>query len=134
MNPHFAMGIFALYVVVVSLARLLASREFPRLTAMKKAWGRSRGMLLHFLSNVALPLVLGIVFMSRGIVGIGSERAAIESDLSSWNAAICALTAPANVPAASPGGTCRDSAAPPLDPPDDLPQSADAHGLPIFPP
>ena len=98
MDPHFAMGVFALYVVIVSLVRLSASREFPRLTAMKRAWGRSRGMLLHFLTNVALPMVLGIVFMSRGIVGTGAEPSAIEADLSSLRTTICALTAPATRP------------------------------------
>jgi hypothetical protein len=34
---------------------------------MKRLWGRTRGLLAHFLTNVALPLVLGIVFLTRGI-------------------------------------------------------------------
>jgi len=95
MHPHLAMGIFALYVVLVSLARLLASREFPRLTAMKKAWGRSRGMLLHFLANVALPLVIGIVFMSRGIAGSGTGGERHDHDAVPWSVSIKVLTAPA---------------------------------------
>jgi len=97
MNLHLAMGIFALYVFAVSLLRLLSCREIPRLTAMKRAWGRNRGLLAHFLSSVALPLVLGIVFMSRGIVGVGTQSPVAGRDIS-WQAAICALTAPANVP------------------------------------
>jgi len=97
MNLHLAMGFFALYVVAVSLLRLMANREFPRLTAMKKAWGRNRGMVLHFLSSVALPLVLGIVFMSRGIAGLGAEPPGAEQDIS-WQKAICALTAPMSAP------------------------------------
>ncbi len=68
---HFAMGIFALYVVVVSLVRIMADREFIRLTQMKQVWGRKRGLLFHFVSNVALPLVCGVVFLSSGITGIG---------------------------------------------------------------
>jgi hypothetical protein len=133
MNLHLAMGIFALYVVIVSLVRLMASREFPRLTAMKKAWGRSRGVLLHFISNVALPLVLGIVFMSRGIVGIGSERTTGEYELSSWKASVSALTAPASKFEASSGDTLHESAglafATPI-----WPHTAEYGGLPILPP
>ncbi|PLX83370.1 MAG: hypothetical protein C0617_12690 [Desulfuromonas sp.] len=71
-NPYIAMGLFALYVVLVSLVRLLAEKEYFRLTAMKRVWGRSRGLAFHFISNVALPLVLGIVFFSRGVAGFGA--------------------------------------------------------------
>ncbi len=67
MNSYLAMGLFALYVVAVTLVRCLAEDEFFRLTAMKRRWGRSRGLLMHFLANVALPMVLGIVFLTRGI-------------------------------------------------------------------
>lgn len=73
MNPHLIMGIFALYVVFVSLFRLMADREFSRLTAMKKVWGRSRGLVMHFMSNVAMPLVFGILFLTRGVAGFGDS-------------------------------------------------------------
>jgi len=96
MNLHLAMGMFALYVVAVSLFRLMSSREFPRLTAMKRAWGRNRALLVHFLSSVALPLILGVVFVSRGIVGIGAEASGTERDVS-WQSAVCALTAPVGI-------------------------------------
>lgn len=133
MNLHLAMGIFALYVVIVSLVRLMASREFPRLTAMKKTWGRSRGVLLHFISNVALPLVLGIVFMSRGIVGIGSVRTAGEYENPSWKSSISALTAPANKFEASTDDTPHENAgfafATPI-----WPHTDDAGGLTVLPP
>jgi len=112
MNLHLAMGIFALYVVAVSLVRLMSSREIPRLTAMKRAWGRNRGLLVHFLASVALPLVLGVVFMSRGIAGIGAEASGLERDVS-WQTAICALTAPASAPEDScpvSGGHAGDAA------------------------
>lgn len=133
MNPHIAMGIFALYVVLVSLSRLMGSREFPRLTSMKKVWGRSRGIALHFLANVALPLVLGIVFMSRGIVGIGAEQTAIKDDVSTWKTAICALTAPTNE-SASLTIACLDSAPEAIESPEALPQPADYQNLPAIPP
>lgn len=67
-NRYLAMGIFAFYIVGVSLWRIMAEQEFFRLTAMKKIWGRRRGLSFHFLSNVALPLVVGIVFFSQGVV------------------------------------------------------------------
>lgn len=70
MNSSLTFGLFALYVVVVSLVRCLAGEEFHRLTAMKRLWGRRRGLLIHFLSNVALPTVLGIVFLTQGIVAL----------------------------------------------------------------
>lgn len=76
-NRHLAMGVFAFYIVGVSLWRVMAEQEFFRLTAMKKIWGRKRGLSFHFLSNVALPLVAGIVFFSQGVVvpnGVAESR------------------------------------------------------------
>ena len=68
-NTHLAMGVFALFVVVVSLCRIMAEDEFPALTATKKIWGRRRGLLFHFLSHVGVPLVFGVVFLTRGVAG-----------------------------------------------------------------
>lgn len=94
MNPHLVMGVFALYVVIVSLLRLMADREFPRLTAMKKKWGRSRGLVMHFVSNVALPLVFGIVFLTRGVAGFGAPGS--EADpVFHYYALSCSSSAPA---------------------------------------
>lgn len=70
-NRHLAMGVFAFYIVGVSLWRVMAEQEFFRLTAMKKIWGRKRGLFFHFLSNVALPLVAGIIFFSQGVAPDG---------------------------------------------------------------
>lgn len=75
-NRHLAMGVFAFYVVGVSLWRVMAEQEFFRLTAMKKIWGRKQGLFFHFLSNVALPLVAGIILFSQGVV---PEGVAVES-------------------------------------------------------
>lgn len=69
MNELVVMGFFAIYVVVVSLLRLLLEKEIPRLRAMKRIWGRTRGVLIHFLTDVLLPLVLGIVYLARGLAG-----------------------------------------------------------------
>ncbi len=70
MQSYIAMGIFAFLVGIISLLRLMSDREFYRLTSMKRVWGRSRGLALHFLSNVALPLVCGVVFLTGGISGV----------------------------------------------------------------
>lgn len=80
-NPQLAMGLFSLYVFLVSAFRLMADEEFPRLAAMKRSWGRTQGLVMHFVSNVGLPMVLGIVFLSRGIVGLGREGLVLESSL-----------------------------------------------------
>ena len=74
LNPQLAMGIFSLYVFVVSSLRLMADDEFPRLTAMKRSWGRTHGLVMHFVSNVGLPMILGIVFLCQGVVGFGQKR------------------------------------------------------------
>lgn len=75
-NVYVAMGVFALCVVVISLFRIMADDEFPPLTATKKIWGRRRGLLLHFLSHVGVPLVFGVVFFTRGVAGPGFGSAA----------------------------------------------------------
>lgn len=68
-NVYLAMGVFALCVVVVSLFRIMADDEFPPLTATKKIWGRRRGLLFHFLAYVGVPLIFGVVFLTRGAAG-----------------------------------------------------------------
>ena len=65
-------AIFAVYVVGVSLLRLLDENEYFRLTAMKKIWGRSRGLTLHFLTNVIVPMLFAIVFFCRGVLSMAT--------------------------------------------------------------
>jgi hypothetical protein len=74
MKAYFAMGLFALYVALVFLARARSEQEFARLAVMKKMWGRTRGIAVLFLANVALPLVLGIVFLGRGVADFGTPE------------------------------------------------------------
>ncbi len=61
MDVDLVKAIFAVYVVGVSLIRLLDENEYFRLTSMKKVYGRSRGLLYHFLSNVIIPLLFALV-------------------------------------------------------------------------
>ncbi len=72
MDVNLIKAIFAIYVVGVSLLRLLDENEYFRLTAMKKIWGRSRGLMLHFLSNVIVPMLFAIVFFCRGILSMAT--------------------------------------------------------------
>ncbi|ALC16807.1 hypothetical protein DSOUD_2040 [Desulfuromonas soudanensis] len=72
MNLYLSVGLFSLYAGLVSLFGLLAEREMTTVLAAKRHWGRKRGLTLHFLVNIAFPLVFGIVFFSRGVAGFGS--------------------------------------------------------------
>lgn len=92
MRNYLAMGLFAFFVTIVSLVRILGRDEFFRLTAMKRAWGRGRGLLMYFLANVALPLVLGIVFFAQGIVGLPGPRSAAEPRISLLSSAVAAAS------------------------------------------
>lgn len=70
MDTDLVKAFFAVYVVVVSLLRLMDENEYFRLTAMKKIWGRSRGLLLHFLTNVIIPMLFALVYFCRGILSM----------------------------------------------------------------
>jgi len=72
MDIDLVKAIFATYVVGVSLIRLLDDNEYFRLTAMKKVWGRSRGLMLHFLSQVVVPMLFALVFFCRGIMSVAT--------------------------------------------------------------
>ena len=72
MDINLVKAMFATYVVGVSLIRLLDDNEYFRLTAMKKVWGRSRGLMLHFLTQVIVPMLFALVFFCRGVVSMTS--------------------------------------------------------------
>lgn len=67
MNKALILSLFAFVVVAISFVRLLAEQEFFRLTAMKRIWGRRLGLAMHFVVNVALPMVVGVVFMAQAV-------------------------------------------------------------------
>ncbi len=69
MDDNLVKALFAVYVVTVSLLRLMSDHEFFRLTAMKKVWGRTQGLLFHFIANIVFPLLLAIYYLCRSIVG-----------------------------------------------------------------
>lgn len=69
MMPDLTMSLFAFLIAAVSLYRIMATKEFIRLTMMKRAFGRKRGLAIHFIVSVALPVLLGIVFLAGGVTG-----------------------------------------------------------------
>lgn len=73
MLSHTIMGLFAFVIALVSLCRIMADREFLRLTMMKRAFGRREGLAVHFIVTVAVPIVLGIVFLTVGVTGRGAS-------------------------------------------------------------
>lgn len=68
MDVDLIKGAFAIYIAGVSLIRLLDDTEYFRLTAMKKVFGRSRGLMYHFLSSVIVPILFALIYLCRGIV------------------------------------------------------------------
>ncbi len=63
-------ALFGFYIVAVSLVRLMADKEYFNLTLMKKVWGRSQGLMIHFISNVIMPMLFAIYFFCRGIAAM----------------------------------------------------------------
>lgn len=67
MNGSLVLGFFALYVVGVTLFGILCGTSDDGLAVVRKSWGRVRGLALYFCLKVALPLLIGVVFISWGI-------------------------------------------------------------------
>ena len=67
MEHHVALGLFAIYAMAVTLIRLLFYIELPRVRTLKRVWGRTRGVMIYFITDVVLPLTLGIMFLARGL-------------------------------------------------------------------
>ncbi len=71
MNSHVVMGVFAIYVMVVTLLRLLFDLELPRVRVLKRVWGHTRGAVIYFVAEVLLPMALGIMYLARGLASSG---------------------------------------------------------------
>jgi len=67
MEHHVALGVFAIYAMSVTLMRLLLFIELPRVRTLKRVWGRTRGVMIYFVTDVLLPLILGVLFLARGL-------------------------------------------------------------------
>lgn len=67
MEHHVALGVFAIYAMLVTLIRLLFYIELPRVRTLKRVWGRTRGVVIYFITDAILPLALGVMFLARGL-------------------------------------------------------------------
>ena len=72
MDPNLIKGLFAVYVVGVSLIRLMDDEDHYYLVVMKRVWGRNQGLTLHFIANVCVPMIFALVSFSQGIVSMAS--------------------------------------------------------------
>jgi hypothetical protein len=72
MDPNLIKGVFAVYIVGVSLIRLMDDDEHYYLAVVKKVWGRSQGLTLHFIANVCIPMVFALIAFSQGFVAMAS--------------------------------------------------------------
>ncbi|MBW6510395.1 MAG: hypothetical protein K0A94_12735 [Desulfuromonadales bacterium] len=70
MDINLIKGVFAVYVVGVALIRLMDDEEHYYLVVMKKVWGRSQGLTLHFIANVCIPMIFALVSFSQGFVAL----------------------------------------------------------------
>jgi hypothetical protein len=73
MDPNLIKAVFAVYVVGVALIRLMDDDEHYCLVVVKKVWGRSQGLTLHFIANVCVPLVFALVAFSQVFVSMASS-------------------------------------------------------------
>lgn len=67
MNAHIVLGLFALYVAMMSLALVLAGRQDALLAQLRSFWGRSLGHGLYFVSRVALPALICVLCLGLGV-------------------------------------------------------------------
>ncbi len=75
MDKHLVLGLFALYVVAMSLYGILSGSRDASLILVRKIWGRVCGLCLYFCVHVALPLLVGIVFIGLGAVSFSAQSA-----------------------------------------------------------
>ncbi len=70
MDSDLIRATFAIYVVGVAMIRLLAEEEYQQVVIMKRLWGRSVGLLLIFVTDIAIPALFALVYLCRGIVAL----------------------------------------------------------------
>lgn len=75
MNEFLMFGLFAWYVVLVSLYGILSGSSDSRLAQVRRSWGRIRGLSIYFCVHVVFPLLVGIVFVGWGAVNFKSAAA-----------------------------------------------------------
>ncbi|MDT8440766.1 MAG: hypothetical protein RQ723_03790 [Desulfuromonadales bacterium] len=67
MNGHIILGLFSLYVAIISLWLVLSGRQDDLLLRLRRFWGRRTGHSLYFLLNVATPLIICVLALGWGV-------------------------------------------------------------------
>lgn len=58
------------YGCYTAYARVKAPHQFHKLDAMKKFWGESAGLAIHFVGYTVVPIVVGIAMIIAGMSGL----------------------------------------------------------------
>jgi len=72
MNP-ITVGLGALIVAYgcyTAYARVKAPHQFHKLDAMKKFWGESAGVAIHFVGYTVVPIMVGVAMIIAGMNGL----------------------------------------------------------------
>ena len=65
------LGIFALgYGIFSCVCRFVKPEWFKKLEPMKVQWGKVVGTIIHFVSNVIIPLAVGTVLIFMAMKGM----------------------------------------------------------------
>ncbi len=67
MNTDIVIGLFALYVALVSLVLVLTGQQETLLALLRRVWGRTLGHSLYFLARVALPMLVCTLCLGWGV-------------------------------------------------------------------
>lgn len=68
MSFHVVLGAFMIAYGVVNLClRTFAKRPSLKLELMQRKWGERRGLVIHVVSYVVFPAVLGAILVLRGL-------------------------------------------------------------------
>ncbi|MDH5718039.1 MAG: hypothetical protein OEZ22_10420 [Spirochaetia bacterium] len=64
-------GVIAIgYSIYTVFIRKNNPEKFKKLEPMKKFWGEKLGIVIHFIGYTVTPLIVGIIFIHKGINGL----------------------------------------------------------------
>lgn len=67
MNSYIILGLFALYVGIMSLLLVLSGHEDALLERLRALWGRTFGHAAYFACRVAIPLLVCVLCLGWGV-------------------------------------------------------------------